>query len=213
MAIENTGIYEIRNIHNGNRYIGSATRIDGRWRDHKRSLGRNNHHAIAMQRAWNKYGESAFEFSKLLICSKENLIMYEQAFFDFYSPAYNSAPIAGSQIGYRHTEISRKKMSASRRKDFSPMKGRSHSDEAKAKMAAANSGVVQSQETIRQRMETILSRHGKHPAKRKFTERDIRQMRARMAAGEPAVTLCAEYKVSSSVMSEIKNFNAYKWVN
>lgn len=140
MAIENTGIYEIRNIHNGNRYIGSAVRIANRWLDHRRSLGRGNHHAIALQRAWNKYGESAFEFSKLLICSKENLIMYEQAFFDFYKPAYNSAPIAGSQLGYRHTEESRKKMSASNRR-LKPNLGRKFSPEHAAKISATKTGV------------------------------------------------------------------------
>ncbi len=211
MAIENTGIYEIRNIHNGNVYIGSATRIGARWRDHKRSLGRNNHHAIALQRAWNKYGESAFEFSKLLICSKESLIMYEQALFDFYKPAYNSAPIAGSQLGYRHTEESRIKMSLSGMGNRNTV-GKKRSEESCKRIADAKKGLKHTPETIEKRKNAIKAKHPNGPAKRKFTEHDIRHMRARMASGESAVALCAEYSVSSSVMSEIKNFNAYKWV-
>lgn len=140
MATANTGIYEITNIHNGNRYIGSAVRIANRWLDHRRSLGRGKHHSIALQRAWDKYGESAFTFSKLIICTKENLLMYEQFLFDNCKPEYNCASLAGSMLGYKHTEASRKRMSDSRPRDFSPMKGKKHTPEALAQISANRKG-------------------------------------------------------------------------
>lgn len=136
----NTGIYEIRNLVNGKRYIGSAVRFCNRWRVHAQSLKRGDHHSVALQRAWNLYGPSAFQFNKLLVCEKKDLILYEQACMDAYSPEYNIVPRAGSQLGYKHSEESRKRMSDSRDKSFSPMKGKKHTDAARVKISANRKG-------------------------------------------------------------------------
>lgn len=56
-----SGIYQIRNLVNGKVYIGSACRLNSRKSDHLRSLQRGNHVNQKLQRAWNKYGPSAFE--------------------------------------------------------------------------------------------------------------------------------------------------------
>lgn len=137
---ELTGIYEIKNLSNGKRYIGSAVDFGNRWRVHAQSLKRGDHHSRALQRAWNKYSPAAFQFNRLIVCSKENLIMYEQAAIDAFNPEYNCAPKAGSQLGYKHSEESRKRMSESRPKDFSPMTGKSHTEEARAKISANRKG-------------------------------------------------------------------------
>lgn len=136
-----TGIYEIRNTINGKRYIGSAVDFGNRWRQHVQSLIRGDHHCRVLQRAWLRYTPRAFQFNKLLACSKENLIMYEQICMDALKPEYNCAPKAGSQLGYRHSDESRKRMSASRAKDFSPMTGKKHTEATKARIAAAKRGV------------------------------------------------------------------------
>jgi group I intron endonuclease len=134
-----SGVYSIAS-NDGRRYIGSAVNIDKRWREHRRGLDQGKHHSRFMQRAWDKHGPEAFTFSVLLLCDRENVLFYEQRCLDAYAPEYNTAPIAGSQLGYRHSQESRAKMSAARPKDFSPMKGRKHTPEALAKISASRKG-------------------------------------------------------------------------
>jgi group I intron endonuclease len=135
-----TGIYEIRNTVNGKKYVGSAVDFGNRWRQHAQSLVRGDHHSIALQRAWVRYGPSAFQFNKLLACSKENLIMYEQICMDALKPEYSVAPRAGSQLGFKMSDEARAKMAeaARRTRNFT---GRTHSAESRAKISAAKKGV------------------------------------------------------------------------
>jgi len=209
----NTGIYEILNVKNGRRYIGSAVNVSKRWREHLRQLEDGKHHSRFMQRCWNKNGSDCFVFRVVLSCEKENLLMYEQAFLDFHEPEYNSAKVAGSQLGFRHSEESRAKMSASRPKGFSPMKGRHHSDEAKRKISEAKTGVKQCRSIVRKRQDAIVKKYGdRKPCKRKFSENDIREIRSRCEQGAKNIELAREYGVSDGVISEIKNRKAYRWV-
>lgn len=58
------GVYEIKNVKNGKRYIGSTKKsFDIRWEQHRKNLRKNNHINNHLQHAWNKYGEESFEFS------------------------------------------------------------------------------------------------------------------------------------------------------
>lgn len=59
------GIYQILNIKNGKRYIGSSVDIELRWYNHRKELNEGIHHSPYLQSAWNKYGEDSFEFSVL----------------------------------------------------------------------------------------------------------------------------------------------------
>ncbi len=68
-----TGIYCIENIINFKKYIGRAINIYGRKRSHFFALKNNIHHGNHFQRAWNKYGENAFIFYIIEICSIEDL--------------------------------------------------------------------------------------------------------------------------------------------
>lgn len=60
------GIYGITHIASGRRYIGK-TRVTflSRWNHHRGDLKNGKHHNSHLQRAWNKYGEDAFEFGPL----------------------------------------------------------------------------------------------------------------------------------------------------
>jgi group I intron endonuclease len=118
MARVNTtcGIYMIRNKVNGRVYIGSSSKIENRIYLHKWELNRNDHHSPLLQRAWNKYGESAFEFSTVLIASVENLVMYEQLIIDFYDASnpktgFNICKIAGRPPVVEYTQEMRKAIS------------------------------------------------------------------------------------------------------
>ena len=99
----NTGIYQILNLANGKRYIGSAVNFKQRWKKHRTELRGNRHHAPHLQYSWNKYGEENFKFEILLTCEKEELLEYEQLHFDELKPEYNVAKIAGSPLGTKRT--------------------------------------------------------------------------------------------------------------
>jgi len=153
-----SGIYQIENQVNGKRYIGSSVNIESRWSVHLALLRHGKHDNQHLQRAFDKYGESAFAFTILEDVEEfSQLIECEQHYLDTSSPEYNIAPTAGSSIGVRHNEETRRKMSEAKCGERNPFfgkhhsaellrklhegrRGRHHSDESKQKMSAATSG-------------------------------------------------------------------------
>lgn len=83
-----TGIYSICHVASGKRYIGASGDITRRWARHRNLLRSNKHHSRQLQNAWNKRGESAFEFSVLEYCDGAKLQEREQHYLD-QNPAYN----------------------------------------------------------------------------------------------------------------------------
>lgn len=104
------GVYEIVNKVNGKRYVGSAVNLASRWRVHRHHLRQNKHHSIALQRAWNKYGEDSFDCLLIEKCNKEDLLATEQFHLDC-GYDYNSSPTATSSLGIRRSEETKKKCS------------------------------------------------------------------------------------------------------
>lgn len=108
------GVYQIVNTTNGNKYIGSAINMSRRmyqhWSDLRKGCHRNSH----LQRSWSKYGESAFVFRPLLVCSDKNLLFYEQICLDHLEPEYNICKHAHSVLGKKWTPEARAKMLGNR---------------------------------------------------------------------------------------------------
>jgi len=71
------GIYGMFNMANGKVLVGSSVDIQTRWSAHRRSARRDMHDNDYFQKAWNKYGESMFEFRILEECSQDMLIVLE----------------------------------------------------------------------------------------------------------------------------------------
>lgn len=94
------GVYEIKNIKNGKRYIGSSKDIYRRWLDHQSALKRNGHHSSHLQSSWNKYGEDVFAFSIVEECGLDERFDYEQKWMDYYK-TYDP------QYGYNESSISK----------------------------------------------------------------------------------------------------------
>lgn len=134
-----TGIYQITNLHNGKSYVGSAVRFHSRWRLHKTQLSKGKHHSKVMQRAWDKYGEAAFEFKKLLVCAKADLLWFEQRAIDVLKPTYNICKVAGSVLGYRHTDEA-KAAAAERATGNTNRRGRKESSEYCERVSAGRKG-------------------------------------------------------------------------
>lgn len=86
----------------GKQYVGSASRsFAGRFRQHRYRLRRGDHHSPQLQAAWNKHGEGAFEFTVLLRCPPEQVLLHEQRLIDTMRPVYNTIQVAGSSSGFR----------------------------------------------------------------------------------------------------------------
>ena len=154
-----SGVYQIRNIINDHIYIGSTINVKHRRRLHIKQLQTNKHHSRYLQRAWNKYGETAFEFTLLEECEpvKEILLEREQYYLDTLCPEYNILPMAGSSLGVIPTAEARLNMSKAqkghiatpetREKISLANKGKKRSPEALLNMSLAHMGHVTSPET------------------------------------------------------------------
>lgn len=203
-----TGIYEIRNTINGKRYVGSAVDFGNRWRVHVQSLNRGDHHSRALQRAWRRYSPRAFQFNRLLVCSKEHLIMYEQICMDAMKPEYNCAPKAGSQMGFKHSLESRGKMAAAARrtKNFT---GRTHSAESRAKISAAKTGVklgCYDHERVARTAEAMRAGKGA------LTESDVRLIREWNQRGVPHRFSAAFLGCTYWAVADVVRGATFKWV-
>jgi len=112
-----SGIYAIT-APSGSQYIGSAIDIKARWRHHRYLLRRQKHFNRGVERAVRKYGLESLSFSTLLICAPADLIMFEQRAIDILKPKYNACRTAGSQLGVRHSDQTKAKISATKRGQY-----------------------------------------------------------------------------------------------
>ena len=108
-----SGIYQIRNIIDGKRYIGSSINVKTRMKDHRNQLLRVGHSNIHLQRAWNKYGEESFVFEIVQRCQKEDLLFSEQSEINKYpfNTLYNLIITAERGVGFTHCKETREKLS------------------------------------------------------------------------------------------------------
>lgn len=178
-----SGIYAIRNLVNGKRYVGSAVYLTERFHDHRKLLRRGKHHSIKLQHAWNKYGEAGFVFEIIeIIEDKNSLLPREQHWLEFYESAqsgrgYNISPTAGSQLGVRRSQ------------------------EMRLKLSTLNTGKKQSAETIAKRV-----------AKTKGQKRTLEQ-RARMSAAKIGKKMSAEFRARMSELAKNRTFSALTRAN
>lgn len=112
---ENTGrsgIYKWVHIEYGKSYIGSSSKLNIRLRQYFNfnhiSYPKRN---MVIYKALLKYGYAAFRLEILEYCSPEVLLEREQFYFDLLNPEYNILKIAGSPLGYRHSEAAKKLIS------------------------------------------------------------------------------------------------------
>jgi group I intron endonuclease len=83
------GIYLIINLINGKRYIGSSKDLYERLYHHVWSLNRGSHENKHIQSAWNKYGESSFEYGILEYCQERERLEREGHYISTINPEYN----------------------------------------------------------------------------------------------------------------------------
>jgi group I intron endonuclease len=135
------GIYEIVNLENNKRYVGSTTNFAARKRKHFRTLRDGSHSNAHLQNAFDLYGENSFEFRIVLECDSDELIEKEQERIDGYSfdDLYNLRIIARSNLGMKIEHSEEEKIRRSERsKGNKYMLGYKHTDEAKERIGIAS---------------------------------------------------------------------------
>jgi len=130
-----SGIYRIENIKNGKFYIGSAKCIRKRFNEHIGKLKLGTHPNRFFQNAFNKHGIEAFRaFQIQTVDDLAELIIVEQLFldklYDGQKLCYNICPTAGSALGRKHTEDTKRKISQAH-------KGKTLSRETRQKISEA----------------------------------------------------------------------------
>ncbi len=157
-----TGVYEIVNLVNDKRYVGSASRnLEERWMDHRKTLRGGRHGNRHLQHAWDKYGEQAFQFVVIERVPPEECVEREQHWMDYHEARngiYNICPVAGSNLGLKLTDESKERISRAKKgsryplrqkptvlsklKAFQRMTGRRQTEEVKEKIGKAFRGKV-----------------------------------------------------------------------
>lgn len=122
-----SGIYQIRNLVNGKRYIGSAKNFQKRKHQHYHYLKYKKHHSKYLQNAFLKYGKENFIFEILVKCPSEYLLKLEQWFLDNLKPEYNISKIAVTTTRPSLNENQKIKLS-------NKLKGQKRSEETKNKL-------------------------------------------------------------------------------
>ena len=154
-----SGIYKIANRLNGKCYVGSAVNIKRRWTEHKAYLRGKYHHSKHLQRAWNMHGEDAFCFEVIEFAESSELIEREQHWIDvlhaYGKDGYNVSPKAGSSLGIKRSDETRKRISQAKlgsipwnagqktgpqspelvKRRIDPLRGVSRPDEVKGKIS------------------------------------------------------------------------------
>lgn len=176
-----SGIYQILCVPTGKIYIGSSEDLAIRLRTHRAALRAQRHENSYLQRAWNKYGESAFEFSVIELVLIGFCLEREQYWLDKLRSyderrGFNISRVAGAPMaGRKHTPESLARMSAVQR-------GRKHTPETRQKIADHHRGKVfgvQTAESLRKRAEASRGR--------KHSPETIEKMRQARLANNPAI--------------------------
>ena len=132
-----SGVYEIRNLASGKRYVGSALNLESRRSNHFSKLSAGGHANIHLQRAYDRDGPACFDF-RVLFSSVPPAILtrLEQAAMDVLRPEYNIEKKAGSSLGLRRGPMREEHKEAIRK----GLVGCVMSDEARGKMSLAAMG-------------------------------------------------------------------------
>jgi group I intron endonuclease len=177
-----SGIYIIENLLNHKVYIGSAINLYHRRNCHFSSLEKGTHDNSHLQHSYFKYGKANFVFWVVeKVKDKTDLVKVEQYYLDLFQQnsfeIYNLCPTAGSLLGMKHSEETKKKIgNAVKGKG----KGTFHSEETKKKISLANSGryASHSEEVKREigRKIGMANKGNQHTLGLKHTEETKRKM-------------------------------------
>lgn len=102
------GVYQIKNLVTGDRYVGSSSDIYQRFRQHKCPSQIKKYPNLKLYQDIQKYGVENFGFYLLLVLdeslTREELECYEQVFIWLLKPSYNQNSSANLGLKYASPE-------------------------------------------------------------------------------------------------------------
>lgn len=220
------GIYRITNMITGESYVGqTGVNFGDRWDSHRALLRAGRNDNPPLQKAWNEYGESAFEFAIIESVSDKSLLnSLEIQYISEYRAEDKSYNIAdGGDIPYflgrplsedarrrigekNRINMTGRKLSAETRKKMSESHlNRVWTDEQRQRQSEnsriANTGRVRSAET----RELLRKINQENPPSAKITPDDVRNIRRRYADGETQTAIAKDFELASGTISNIVN--------
>jgi group I intron endonuclease len=117
-------------LETGESYVGSSSNLSRRFGQYL-SLNylKGYKGSSRINRSLLKYGYSKFKLEILEYCEPEECIGLEQKGINLFKPEYNILQIAGSSLGFKHSE-----------KTLNQLRGRNLSEEHVAKLSAEKKG-------------------------------------------------------------------------
>lgn len=162
------GVYKISSkVHSDRIYVGSTVEYTERVRKHLSKLKNQTHNNPKLQAHYNKYGEADFVFElieQFPFTTLEYLLEREQYYLDTLSPYLNVCMVAGSSLGVKKSEETRRKIGEKSRGHKMPPhvkellvsinKGSHHTEESKKKISESHKGKKKPYMTERNRGNT-----------------------------------------------------------
>lgn len=149
---DGTGVYCIENIKNKKKYIGSTGRsLRKRMMSHIRNLRLGIHKNWHLQASWDKNGESAFKFSVVARCPPEYRLKLEQKLID-------SLGVCDKSVGFNL------------RREVVPVGGWKHTEKSRKKISAVQARLNQDEEYCKTRTERLRKMHADPAFREKFIE-------------------------------------------
>lgn len=205
------GIYKITNISDKKIYIGQTVNYRKRKTSHLNSLKNGNHHNEHLQRAFDKYGESAFEIELIKECTTEELDEMEKHYIKEldacnHDKGYNM--MYGGQAYRNFTKEVRQKMSIAR-------KGMKFSDEHREKISLAQKGKAISQTSINKANATkkkLRIHCGEKNPNALISDNVAENVIIDLLDAVPVKNISEKYQVSNDVVYNIMYNKSYKHI-
>jgi group I intron endonuclease len=214
------GVYQIINLVNGMRYIGSTSNLNKRKANNFYALRHNKHSNKNLQSDWNKYGEKNFSFQVIEYVGRfDKLIEREQYYIDTLKLQYNICPVAGSCLRRVLTLRTKQKISESmkkivpsaekRQKMREIFTGRVFSDKTRELMSQAAIGRSLPEEVKEKISKT---KRGENNPNAKLTTEDVVKIKQLLGEGVSQTKLSKIYGVNYNVINNIRMGRTWKHV-
>lgn len=207
-----SGIYKIINKIDGKIYVGQTQNYHKRKQKHLAALRANSHFNTHLQRAFNKYGEKAFEISLLCECEIEELDRLEVEWISALRCAdreYGYNLMYGGQVFRSFTPEIRMRMSMVNR-------GKKFSKEHRRHISESQKGRIISQCSI-DKMKATKMKNNSHQGQKNpnavISDDAANEIIQRLyEKREPVKTICSEYGVTQDTVYNLIYGKTYRHI-